>query len=75
MGLGPETPRFPQGFTLWVESVVTFVVGLICLVKRKQALRGRNLSRDSRAEGAPRVHRASGMRGETEAGSAGTQPV
>jgi len=31
-----------------------------CLAKRKQALRGRNLPRDSQVEGAPRVHPASG---------------
>ena len=30
------------------------------LVKRSQALRGRNLTRDSRADGAPMVHQASG---------------
>ena len=30
------------------------------LVKRSQALRGRNLIRDSHADGAPMVHRASG---------------
>ena len=29
---------------------------LKCLVKRKEALRGRNLSRDSQVEGAPMVH-------------------
>src|SRR4030042_218575 len=43
-----------RSFSVWLESVVTSVVGLICLVKRKRALRGRNLSRDSQAEGAPR---------------------
>ena len=48
-------------FSVCFGSVVSCVVGLICLVKRKQALRGRNLSRDSQAEGAPRVHRASGV--------------
>jgi hypothetical protein len=31
-----------------------------CLVKRSQALRGRNLARDSQADGAPRVHQAPG---------------
>jgi len=33
---------------------------MICLVKRSQALRGRNLTRDSQADGAPMVHRALG---------------
>ena len=31
-----------------------------CLVKRSRALRGRNLTRDSRADGAPMTHQASG---------------
>ena len=31
-----------------------------CLVKRSQALRGRNLTRDSQADGAPMVHQAPG---------------
>src|SRR5262245_54492273 len=31
-----------------------------CLVKRSQALRGRNLTRDNQADGAPMVHQASG---------------
>ena len=30
-----------------------------CLVKRSQALRGRNLTRDSQADGAPIMHQAS----------------
>ena len=54
-------------FSVLVEWVVSSVVGLICLAKRKRALRGRNLPRDSRAEGAPRVHRASGVRRALEA--------
>jgi hypothetical protein len=37
------------------------VLRLKCLVKRKEALRGRNLSRDSRASGAPMVHQTSGV--------------
>ena len=32
-----------------------------CLVKRREALRGRNLPRDSRASGAPMVHLACGV--------------
>ena len=40
---------------------------LKCLVKRKEALRGRNLSRDSQVEGAPRVHLASGVHVAPEA--------
>ena len=43
-------------FLRLVERVVLFVLRLKCLVKRKEALRGRNLSRDSQAEGAPMVH-------------------
>ena len=34
---------------------------LKCLVKRKEALRGRNLSREIQVEGAPRVHPTSGV--------------
>ena len=37
-----------------------FVLRLKCLVKRREALRGRNLPRDSQVGGAPRVHPASG---------------
>ncbi len=39
---------------LWncIGMVVSSVLGLSCLVKRKRAMRGRNLPRDSRAEGA-----------------------
>ena len=48
---------------VWFGWVVSSMLDLGCLVKRKRALRGRNLSRDSRAEGAPRVHRASGVYG------------
>jgi hypothetical protein len=43
------------------ETVVRIVLSLKCLAKRKQALRGRNLPRDSQVEGAPTVHRASGV--------------
>ena len=43
--------------------VVRFVLSLVCLAKRKQALRGRNLSRDSQAKGAPKACRASGVQG------------
>jgi hypothetical protein len=42
-------------------GVVRFVLSLVCLAKRKQALRGRNLPRDSQAKGAPRARRASGV--------------
>ena len=42
-------------------AVVRFMLCLDCLAKRKQALRGRNLSRDSQAEGAPRAYWASGV--------------
>ena len=48
-------------FRVCVERVVLFVLRLKCLVKRREALRGRNLPRDSQVEGAPRVHPASGM--------------
>jgi len=34
-----------------------------CLVKRSPALRGRNRTRDSQADGAPRVHQAPGRSG------------
>src|SRR5690606_7628546 len=41
-----------------IVRVVTFVLGLFRSAKRKQALRARNLSRDSRAEDAPKASRA-----------------
>lgn len=44
-----------------IERIVLFVLRLKCSVKRREALRGRNLSRDSRASGAPMVHLASGV--------------
>ena len=43
------------------------VLRLKCLVKRKEALRGRNLSRDSQVEGAPTVHPTSGVHVASEA--------
>ena len=46
-------------FFLLVERVVLLVLGLRRLVKRREALRGRNFPRDSRTSGAPMVHRAS----------------
>ena len=42
------------------------VLGLKCLVKQREALRGRNLSRDSQASGAPRVHRTSDVQVASE---------
>jgi len=39
---------------------------LKCLVKRKEALRGRNLSRDSQVQGAPTVHPTSDLRVASE---------
>ena len=41
-------------------TVVPFVLSLYCLAKRREALRGRNLPRDSRIEGAPTAYPASG---------------
>jgi hypothetical protein len=37
------------------------VIYSVCVVNRSQALRGRNLTRDSQAEGASRTHQASGI--------------
>ena len=39
------------------------MLSLVCLAKRKRALRGRNLPRDSQAKGAPRACQASGVQG------------
>ena len=39
------------------------MVNYKCLEKRSQALRGRNLTRDIQADGAPMVHLASGDQG------------
>ena len=41
-------------FRVLVERVVLLMLRLRCLAKRKEALRGRNLSRDSQVEGAQR---------------------
>ena len=43
------------------------MLSLVCLAKRKRALRGRNLPRDSQAKGAPRACQASGVQGTPEA--------
>ena len=43
--------------------MVRFMLSLVCLAKRKRALRGRNLPRDSQAKGAPRACQASGVQG------------
>ena len=43
-------------FRVCFGAVVLSMLRLKCLVKRKGALRGRNLSRDSQVEGAPMVH-------------------
>ena len=43
-------------FRVCFGAVVLSMLRLKCLVKRKEALRGRNLSRDSQVEGAPMVH-------------------
>ena len=48
-----------ESVSAFLLAVDTCLVYLRCLVKRKQALRERNLSRDSQAEGAPTVHQAS----------------
>jgi len=48
-------------FRVCVEAVVLSMLRLKCLVKRREALRGRNLSRDSQVKGAPTVHPASGV--------------
>ena len=48
-------------FCVLVERVVLSVLRLKCSVKRREALRGRNLPRDSRTSGAPMVHLASGV--------------
>src|SRR5208337_1611565 len=54
-------------FRVWVERVVLFVLCLKCLVKRKEALRGRNLPRDSQVKGAPKACRASAADSAPEA--------
>ncbi len=46
-------------FRVCFGAVVLLMLRLKCLVKRKEALRGRNLSRDSQVKGAPMVHPAS----------------
>jgi len=48
-------------FCVLVERVVLLMLRLRCLVKRREALRGRNLSRDSQVKGAPTVHPTSDM--------------
>ena len=42
-------------FCVSVERVVLLMLRLKCLAKRKEALRGRNLSRDSQVKGAPKA--------------------
>ena len=56
-----------QALPGWVRTIGLFVLRLRCLVKRKGALRGRNLSGDSQVEGAPMVHLASGVHVAPEA--------
>ena len=52
ISVGAFYQRLFRGFCVWVERVVLLMLRLKCLVKRKGALRGRNLSRDSQVEGA-----------------------
>ncbi len=54
-------------FRVWVERVILFVLRLKRLVKQREALRGRNLPRDSQIGGAPMVHPASGVHVAPEA--------
>ena len=67
ISVGAVCQRLFWLFCVWVEGVVLFVLRLNCLVKRKEALRGRNLSRDSRASSAPMVHPASDVTVASEA--------
>ena len=60
ISVGAACQRLSTGCFLWV---VSFMLSLVCLAKRKWALRGRNLPRDSQAKGAPRACQASGVQG------------
>ena len=60
ISVGAVCQRLSAGCFLWV---VSFMLSLVCLAKRKRALRGRNLPRDSQAKGAPRACQASGVQG------------
>ena len=54
-------------FRVCFGAIVLSMLRLKCLVKRKEALRGRNLSRDSQVKGAPKACRASGVNVTPEA--------
>ena len=60
ISVGAVCQRLSTGCFL---RVVSFMLSLVCLAKRKRALRGRNLPRDSQAKGAPRACQASGVQG------------
>ena len=49
----------PDSSRRFFNTAISCVLDWTRLVKRSQALRGRNLTRDSQADGAPMVHQAS----------------
>ena len=65
ISVGAVCQRVLRVFSVWVERVVLLVLRLKCLVKRREALRGRNLPRDSRASGCAKG--ASGLWGACRA--------